>query len=476
MDRRRTRDPGRAQSSVIGVVLIIGMTLAAASAVVMFGGAAMDDGRQQSEIGQAEQAMTQFDSRTAQVALGDSDVQTVRLGQNGGQYRVEPDEGRIVLTHENRTSPGSVEEIYNDTLGAFVYEKNGVEIAYQGGGVWRKDNGRSALVSPPEFHYRSGTLTLPIVKTNGTGSAAGSAQARVAKQGQSRPVFPNASDNYDGHPQIEYGNPLPNGSVYVEIESKYCEGWQSYFESRTEGGIQETCSEDREGTVRLELAVPFEGTFEDEVVVSSDYEQSGGKDEPNWKKSTLPSVSSQVDDRIEACQSGNCEETWPNEFGNETYYLDGDVEFNDETFDTTDGNVTIVVDGDLEIKGDNDVEGEGKVEIFLKGEYNLKDSINDDGDATQLQMFVHSSTDVITHQGNSHLTGIVYAPNTKLEQKGSGVVKGAVFADVVSVSGSPSSTFEPDTTLEGYRLKLVSGQVPITFLHVTENEVGIDLG
>ena len=184
----------RAQTSVIGIVLIIGLTLAAASAVVIFGSGAIDDGRQQSRIGQAEQAMTQFDSRTAQVALGDSDVQTIRMGQGQGTYRVNESAGRIKLYHEDwdGSNTSSDEHIYEADLGAVLYESGDTTIAYQGGGVWRRDDdGGATMVSPPELHNRKATLTLPVVRVRGSGSASGNAQASVRSETRGSPIFPD---------------------------------------------------------------------------------------------------------------------------------------------------------------------------------------------------------------------------------------------------------------------------------------------
>ena len=95
------RTDGRGQSSPIGVVLLLGLIIAAATSVAVFGGTVLQDSQDRSEVGQAEQAMTQFDARAAQVALGDSDSQTVQLGGSSGTYSVQEDVGRVRLLHGN---------------------------------------------------------------------------------------------------------------------------------------------------------------------------------------------------------------------------------------------------------------------------------------------------------------------------------------------------------------------------------------
>ncbi|MFT4883231.1 MAG: hypothetical protein ACI8U4_000732, partial [Natronomonas sp.] len=87
----------RGQTSPLSVLLIVSITITAAVVIVVFGGAALEDTQDRSRSGQAEQAMTQFDSRAAQVALGDSPSQNVRIGQQNGNYQVNEDTGGIKI-------------------------------------------------------------------------------------------------------------------------------------------------------------------------------------------------------------------------------------------------------------------------------------------------------------------------------------------------------------------------------------------
>lgn len=256
MDRGRRRRPGRAQSSVIGVVLIIGMTLAAASAVVMFGSAALDEGNHQSQVGQAEQAMTQFDSRAAQVALGESTVQTVRVGGANGQYSIDPEAGHVTIVHENRTGDGEEDVIYSKSLGTVDYTLGDTVISYQGGGVWRSDGSGSSMVSSPEFHYRDATLTFPIIRVSGEGNGAGDISARVSRSGPPNPVFPRDENYPDSGPVME--NPISSGTMKVTVQSQYCGGWKRYFESRTDGNVT-SCTD---GNVTAEIySIGTQGEF-----------------------------------------------------------------------------------------------------------------------------------------------------------------------------------------------------------------------
>ncbi len=268
--------PTRGQSSPLGVILLLGIVLTGAVGIVAFGGDAVREGQSRSTTGQATQGMTQLDARAAQVALGDSESQAVRLGGDGGSYRVAPEVGRVRLVHENwngtncggcdayagfdnTTDDGNTTILYNETLGAVVYEDGDTEVAYQGGGVWRSsaDDGVT-MVSSPEFHYRDATLTFPLVRVDGSGGAGGRATARVSRVETAREVYPNATETYpDGETGLD--NPVQLGNVSVEVTSDYCEGWRSYLEERTEG----TVSDCVDGTATADIvALGVQGEFD----------------------------------------------------------------------------------------------------------------------------------------------------------------------------------------------------------------------
>jgi hypothetical protein len=278
----------RGQSSPVGVVLILGLTMTAAVGILVVGGDAIQGTQSSSEVGQAEQAMTQFDARAAQVALGDSDSQTVSLGGQGGSYSIQEDVGRVRLLHQNwngtgcdcGTYSGSKTEdngnttiLYNQTLGALVYESGDSQVAYQGGGVWRKDDdGAARPVSSPEFHYRDATLTFPLVRVEGSGGAGGQVTATVRRVETTRDIYPNQSETYPDDDR-ELTNPVHQGNMTVEVTSDYCEGWREYFEERTDGDVSE-CNGD---TVTADIvALGTQGKFD--PTGGNEIEMRGQKD------------------------------------------------------------------------------------------------------------------------------------------------------------------------------------------------------
>ena len=229
----------RGQSETIGVVLLLGITVIGVAVVVAAAGGALDTAQDQSAVQRAEQSMSLFDARSALVALGRSEGQSVSMARSeGGTYSVQPDTGRIVVA---KTTNNSTTEFVNRTLGSVVFERGNAEVAYQGGGVWRSVGEGSEMVSPPEFNYQDATLTLPIiVVSGGPDTAAGGPSARVQPESIADPIFPNETRS----------NPLSNGNVTVSIQSEYYRGWASFFRQRTSGNI--TLDSDNQ-TVELEL-------------------------------------------------------------------------------------------------------------------------------------------------------------------------------------------------------------------------------
>lgn len=257
------------QSETLGTVLLLGIAIVGTGAIVTFGSTALEDTKQSSQIQRAEHAFTLFDSRAAMVALGESERQSVDLGgSNGADYEIRENDGRMRVVHYNHSGKGNAETIYNETLGALVYENGDTEITYQGGGVWRTEDNYTEMVSPPEFHYRASTLTLPVIRVQGNDTATGSTTASIASVEQARRVYPNAtndstaddpsgvgapynaSGDADDEPSAPYANPVTNGTVWVYVQSDFYKGWAEFFRTRSDGKVQVW---DSNQTVGMEL-------------------------------------------------------------------------------------------------------------------------------------------------------------------------------------------------------------------------------
>lgn len=240
--------PDRAQSEVIGAVLLLGLTITAVGITVGIGSTALDDVQSSADVQRIEGTMTQLDSKASLVAHGGSTSQRVRLDPGrSSDVRVDGESGvmRVEVEAENET--GGVETVTeNVTLGAIVYERDGDRVAYQGGGVWRSNGDGSWMVSPPEFHYRGDTLTLPLVTIDGVDGRLGDAAVVTGTSQHPEGLFP--SENVS--------NPLLGGNVTITVESEYAEAWGRFFETRTRANVTQVSPTEVRVALRTETVHP----------------------------------------------------------------------------------------------------------------------------------------------------------------------------------------------------------------------------
>lgn len=484
----------RAVSSVVGYTLLLVIVAFGTVSVVALGGAALTDLQTSAQADQAAVAMSEFDSKVSQVALGDAGVQSVELGGDDGTVSVDEDAGNVRIT---RTNASGETVIADRTLGAVVYDLGETTVAYQGGGVWRTGSGGTRMVSSPEYHYRGETLTFPIVRV--TGDWSGSPSSALDIRSGSRTAF---------YPNSTRKNPLEDGYVEVEVTSEYHAAWAAYFRSRTDGSVTHTPATN---TVTANLTVPFEVDFDYGVSATEsggDAIQSNGNAEYNGPTATgtnHPTADNRIDDRIADCESGGCDDLSAalanGTLTNGTYYADGDTSITNSSYDTSDGPVHVVVDGDLSFNGtggpgdpDHVVTGGDQVRFYVKGDLEItgNGAVNTGDDPGNVLALVHSDAGSVTAaSGTPQFTGYIYAPGTDFVINGGGAcgtdngasdngngnndcdgnVVGGVVVNTADASGSGKLQYEPP----GFSFDLDSGTA-ITYLHVTERRVAVDGG
>jgi hypothetical protein len=216
------------QSEVLGVVLLIGIAVVVTVVAAVTGFAALDQDQTQIGTEQAEQSLSQFDKQSSSVALGQSDGATVDFGLPSGEgtMAVRPDTGWIRVNYRDLTGKRDPNQatVANVTLGSLAYTHDGETVGYQGGGVFRSAGNGSVLVSRPEFRYNDGTLTTPIIVTDG--ETAGVSDVQIQPNGTVR-RFPAPSRNLT--------NQVENTTVVVTVKSRYYEAWAEFFSRYTPG-------------------------------------------------------------------------------------------------------------------------------------------------------------------------------------------------------------------------------------------------
>ena len=458
----------RGVSSVLGIVLLLAIVLGGTAVVVTVGGTALEDTRGQLDVARAEKALTQFDSRSAMVALGGTSRQGVDLasGVSDG-YSVDDSVGWMnVSVVDTSTTPTETLTVVNTTLGAARYENGETTIAYQGGGVWKRTEGGATMLSPPEFHFRDATLTLPIITVDGSPTLGSSATVEKGEPMSIR--YPNATTD------PLFVNPLEQGRVNVTVHSDYYRAWGRYFEQRTSGTV---AYDDDNETARIELVVPFEEDFENVVATTSaagvTVNGNDPKPSPRATGVTYPLADTRIEERIEECEKAgsSCDTTTPltNIATDGTYYVDGDYD-GGVVADTNQGNVTIVVDGEFEPSSVT-ISGPNTTQVLVRGDVAISDDLDGSYDAGQFSLIVHSDGE-FDMNGNSMLEGFVYAPGSTCDLNGNAYVVGGIVCDTIDINGNPND-FTYDSSVEDVDLQLEGDVTKLTYLHVTVNPINV---
>ena len=450
-----------AQSETLAVLLLVAMTVVGSGAVVVFGAGAIDDTTASADIGKAEHAMTQLDSKTSLVAHGSSDTQRVGFGRAGrGATAVDESSGRMIVRVINGTNGN--ETILDEQLGTVTYERGSTTLAYQGGGVWRRDGNGSTMVSPPEFHYQQGTLTLPLVRVQSDGLSGRA--VRITQRTPTDGQFPNATRS----------NPLTEGRVYVTVRSDYYRAWGTYFAERTGGTVAYDHTNE---SATVELVTPFKGEFDNIVASTTGGITANGGDPPTPSQAgtDYPSADGRIEDRIDDCLSGGCE-SWEtdDEFDDAgTYYTESDVKNDDIEVETGDGDVHLVVNASFEPKT-VDVTGPNNVTVYVRNDADFGEA-NEGGNAERFRVLVHSSGEVDMN-GNAIFVGLLYAPESNVDLNGNGVLVGGLVGGSVEINGLPANDFGYDPAVRDIELNLGGAEPRVLYLHVSVTSVDIENG
>ena len=485
-ERRNQRMSDRGVSSPVGVILILGITIASVTALFTVGGIVLGDTRADAERTQMENAMSGFSSKASLVGLGESGEQRFALGRaSEGQVDIRENAGNVSMYVDD--IDGDRTYVGNVSMGTVVYRSGDSEIAYQGGGVWAKQNGYTQMVSPPEFDYRSETLTFPILNVTGSGSATGDVRGTVRAEGDGRQLYPSDSNK-------DFKNPLTSGTVYIEIETDYCHGWESFFRERSQGSLEQTCDDGAENTVIIDLSVSVDPVFGSAVTAGSTYDP-GNADVSSYREGAyLPSASPEIMNQVSDCDGGvNCDSFSASDTLTEgTYYTEEMTDFQDLTLNTSEGDVDIVLN-DVDRQGVSDtgditITGDGNVTVYFNSveEFEMVgggsngNRINAGGNATQFNMYVHSDADIVFNGGIEYSGGL-YAPRSQLSgssgscQGGGGgaiEVTGAIIVDTFCFQAG-SASFEFDEGMENLDSGIATNN--IKYLHVSESTIRVEV-
>jgi hypothetical protein len=458
----------RGVSTVLGIALLFAVVVGGMVVVVTVGATAIDDTERGLDTKRAETTLTQFDSRSAMVALGGTSNQGVDLAAGSSEgYGVDPEAGWMNVTVYNATSEERT-TLVNVTMGSVAYENRDDAIAYQGGGVWQRTEAGTKMLSPPEFHFRDQTLTLPIITVDGDRSLGGNARVTRAKRSAVR--YPNASADSN------FTNPLDDGYVNVTVNSEYYEAWGGYFEQRTDGDV---FYDHENETALIQLVVPFEEDFTNVVATTNDggITVNGIDPQPSPSETGVnyPLADTRIEDAVEECETDStaCDDTtaFSSITDGGTYYRDSSFSGNVDV-DTSNGNVTLVVDGDFD-PSSVAISGDNFTEVLVRGDV-VGDNAQHTKDADAFRVIVHSDGE-FDMNGNTEFDGFLYAPGSTCDMNGNAFIVGGAVCETMDINGNPND-FTYDPAVEDINLFLDEDSVKVTYLHVTENPINVTSG
>ena len=479
----------RGVAHVLGVILMAGFAITVAATVAVAGASMFADSQSQIETSQVESSFSSLAADASELEDGES--VEFDLGTADGQLEVRDDTGHLKIYHEKGED---TIDVYEENINSLEYTtEDGDVVGYQASGVFRQHGSGSSVVSAPDFFYRDNALSFPIQKVDGDIQSSGTLSGELALEREQR-HYPD--------PEEDKLNPLEGGTVYVEMESEYCQGWEEYFSQQTRGSISEGCDEEDDGMVQVELSVPFEigeGTIDSPAKVGSGgYEGSNNDmfvdEDVDEDGNSLPSATSLVetmesdfdneeDDHYELPDEGPVEESG-------LYYSDGPIENEEEyIFDTAKagGDIEVYVGGDFAPDGDIKVKGPHDVVFFLEGNLDVDTSnvdyighedIGGDGQASQTQFFIHSdywvgSDPDTSHSTNVEIHSLIYAPESVASFGGSADINGALIVDELdtqNASGNKEFTHD-EGEWETFEASYSGAGPEFYYLHVTERTV-----
>jgi len=466
----------RAQTEVIGVILLIGISTMVIGGSIVVATGSINDFSLAAQSENGENSISHVEAEMSAVAIGDSENREVSFSRtSAGRYLLRPDSGQVSVTY---TRSGTEEWNVTRPFGAIVYNSSDRDIAYQGGGVWSREGDYTSIVSQPEFDYDGMTLTFPIIQVLEPGSD-------------------KVSVGYDNIPQstkLESDRldfPLENGTVKIEVTSRYYQGWYEYFQTQTETEAN-IYHDNNTATATLvpakELQLDSAVTLAEEYNGESDIISSDELNENNPQPSADPLIDSELstaettnDNGNHACISdteisGSCTLTAG------TYYIDSDVTLDKKlTLDVSGGNITIAVNGTFDT-GSNSVSVEGhtdnQVSYYISDDLQLQGGADvthaSGGSSLQNQFFVGDQFTEDNSNTNGIFEGIVYAPESDTDEGGSFEIKGALILNSLSMNGGAASITRGDTPPETV-IDVTGVADTIEFMHVTTNRVEVSM-
>ncbi|WP_440770954.1 DUF7289 family protein [Natronorubrum sp. DTA28] len=218
----------RGVSPIVGLVLLIGMVIAATALLFLIGSPMLDTFESESERERAHLCMDETDHQLATVAatgeqqsmpstdISECQIDVADEGQIQFVWYNDSESDDIPWDNDNRTASAE--------LGALEFELEDRTIAHQGGAIWEDTGSETRIVSEPGISYENDSVqfNIMLLDQDELSSSDPVARADHERSDELAENITNAASESDGN------------NVAIRIESSYHDGWNRHLEDTFE--------------------------------------------------------------------------------------------------------------------------------------------------------------------------------------------------------------------------------------------------
>jgi len=181
----------RAVSDVLAFIIVFSIIITSVAITYTIGFGALKDAQAGEQSRNAERAMEALGTNFEAVERGEAESRAGQLALRGARMDVQ-DESSINVTVVNGSNSSSTGDL---SMRSLTYEQDDTELAYQGGGVFRADDGASVLVQEPQMRCSDDRAVVTVVQLvsdeGGIGGSTGVEVGAKALGGGPSLVYPN---------------------------------------------------------------------------------------------------------------------------------------------------------------------------------------------------------------------------------------------------------------------------------------------
>lgn len=224
-------DDTRAQSELVGFVMIFGIVVLTIGLVVTTGFVGFQSAQDYQRTANAEQAVSALAHAVEENAFAGAPSRSTEIGLMEASMAVETT--NTTLTVEDGDGPHEV------TTGSVVYTADDTTLAYRNGAIIRSDDGETTMLREPPFVLSEDEVILPVIRmSDEEGGTVGGTSAITVRT------------SHEGASILTSGE--TDEPVTLTMATDHPETWAAYFEESSPAPVTEVDTTDQHVIVTLE--------------------------------------------------------------------------------------------------------------------------------------------------------------------------------------------------------------------------------